>query len=85
MSKTQAPQPSAQSVAAAQENPRWSPPHLTLAELATIFDDPIAADAVFICIDCEAWEHDQHEVTEIGVAVFDTRDLPALDTTSLDV
>ncbi|KAK0942037.1 hypothetical protein LTR29_006456 [Friedmanniomyces endolithicus] len=29
---------------------------------------------VFICIDCEAFEHDQSKVTEIGVAVLDTRD-----------
>ncbi|KAK0882374.1 hypothetical protein LTR87_003898 [Friedmanniomyces endolithicus] len=29
---------------------------------------------VFICIDCEAFEHDQSKITEIGVAVLDTRD-----------
>ncbi|KAK0256697.1 hypothetical protein B0A54_06828 [Friedmanniomyces endolithicus] len=29
---------------------------------------------VFICIDCEAFEHDQSKITEIGIAVLDTRD-----------
>ncbi|OQO00452.1 hypothetical protein B0A48_13801 [Cryoendolithus antarcticus] len=33
------------------------------------------ADVVFVCIDCEAWEFDSQEVTEVGVAVLDTRDL----------
>ncbi|OQN97773.1 hypothetical protein B0A48_16094 [Cryoendolithus antarcticus] len=32
-------------------------------------------DVVFVCIDCEAWEFDSQEVTEIGVAVLDPRDL----------
>ncbi|KAK6436959.1 hypothetical protein LTR95_006851 [Oleoguttula sp. CCFEE 5521] len=32
-------------------------------------------DIVFVCIDCEAWEFDSQEVTEIGVAVLDSRDL----------
>lgn len=32
-------------------------------------------DAVLICIDCEAFERDQRKVTELGVAVLDTRDL----------
>nr|OQO15380.1 hypothetical protein B0A51_17297 [Rachicladosporium sp. CCFEE 5018] len=32
-------------------------------------------DVVFICIDCEAWEFDSQEITEIGVAVLDSRDL----------
>jgi hypothetical protein len=32
-------------------------------------------NVVFICIDCEAYEHDQAKVTEIGVAVLDMRDL----------
>lgn len=32
-------------------------------------------DAVLLCIDCEAFERDQRKVTELGVAVLDTRDL----------
>ena len=32
-------------------------------------------DATFVCIDCEAFEDDQTKVTEIGVAVLDTRDI----------
>jgi hypothetical protein len=32
-------------------------------------------NVVLICIDCEAYEHDQAKVTEIGVAVLDMRDL----------
>lgn len=32
-------------------------------------------DAVFVCIDCEASEWDQQKVTELGVAVLDTKDL----------
>ncbi|TKA26874.1 hypothetical protein B0A50_04320 [Salinomyces thailandicus] len=35
-------------------------------------------DVVFICIDCEAFEHSQSQITEIGVAVLDTRDLTGL-------
>lgn len=34
-------------------------------------------DVVFICIDCEAFEHDQKKITEVGVAVLDTKDLAA--------
>lgn len=30
-------------------------------------------DAVFVCIDCEAYEKAHDRITEIGVAVFDTR------------
>ncbi|KAK5113259.1 hypothetical protein LTR62_003596 [Meristemomyces frigidus] len=35
-------------------------------------------EPVFICIDCEAFEHAQHKITEIGLAVLDTRDLSGL-------
>jgi len=35
-------------------------------------------DAIFVCIDCEAFEHSQDKVTEIGVAVLDTRDVTGL-------
>jgi len=35
-------------------------------------------DAVFVCIDVEAYEHAQEKITEIGVAVLDTRDLVGL-------
>ncbi|KAK5166907.1 uncharacterized protein LTR77_007636 [Saxophila tyrrhenica] len=30
---------------------------------------------VFVCIDCEAYERDQSAITEIGVAVLDTKDV----------
>lgn len=36
-------------------------------------------DAVFVCVDCEAFEHVQSKITEIGVAVLDTRDIATLD------
>ena len=32
-------------------------------------------NVVFICVDCEAFEHDQSKVTELGVAALDTRDI----------
>ena len=35
-------------------------------------------DAVFICVDCEAYERAQYKITEIGVAVLDTRNLQHL-------
>ncbi|GAB7359629.1 hypothetical protein MBLNU230_g6812t1 [Neophaeotheca triangularis] len=31
-------------------------------------------DPVFVCIDCEAYQWDQDKVTEIGIAVLDSRD-----------
>ncbi|KAK4549344.1 hypothetical protein LTR36_006341 [Oleoguttula mirabilis] len=39
----------------------------------------VIKDAVFVCIDCEAFEHVQQMITEIGVAVLDTRDVADLD------
>jgi hypothetical protein len=39
-------------------------------------------DPIFVCIDCEAFEHNQHMITEIGVAVLDTRHIKDLDSTS---
>ncbi|TKA67489.1 hypothetical protein B0A55_08600 [Friedmanniomyces simplex] len=33
---------------------------------------------VFVCIDCEAFEHVQSKITEIGVAVLDTRDIAGI-------
>lgn len=35
-------------------------------------------DAVFVCIDCEAFEHAQKKITEVGIAVLDTRDVADL-------
>ncbi|KAK5678398.1 hypothetical protein LTR17_027648 [Elasticomyces elasticus] len=32
-------------------------------------------DVVFLCVDCEAYEWAQHKVTELGVAILDTRRL----------
>ena len=53
-----------------------------LALLRTILDarsqdnlNPQLQDAVFVCIDCEAFEDDQQKITEIGIAALDTRDL----------
>lgn len=40
--------------------------------------DMLDKDAVFVCIDCEAWEFDQKIITEVGVAVLDTRKLKPL-------
>ncbi|KAI6850014.1 hypothetical protein KC327_g3580 [Hortaea werneckii] len=31
-------------------------------------------DPIFVCIDCEAFEHNHSKITEIGVAVLDTRE-----------
>lgn len=36
---------------------------------------PYSTDVIFVCIDCEAYEHHQPYVTELGVAVLDTRDI----------
>ena len=33
---------------------------------------------VFVAVDCEAYERDQHRVTEVGIAALDTRDLHGL-------
>ncbi|KAK5124911.1 hypothetical protein LTR85_001101 [Meristemomyces frigidus] len=41
-------------------------------------------DAVFVCIDCEAFEHAQQKITEIGIAVLDTRDVADLDGNSTE-
>ena len=32
-------------------------------------------DVVLVCIDCEAYDRDQLKITEVGVAVLDTRDI----------
>ncbi|KAK1816862.1 hypothetical protein LTR12_008701 [Friedmanniomyces endolithicus] len=34
---------------------------------------------VFVCIDFEAFEHDHSKITEIGVAILDTRDVTGID------
>lgn len=36
-------------------------------------------EPVFVCIDCEAFEHAQQKITEIGIAVLDTRDVAHLN------
>ncbi|KAM0714656.1 hypothetical protein Q7P37_009954 [Cladosporium fusiforme] len=36
-------------------------------------------DVVFVCLDCEAFERDQKKVTEVGVAILDTRNLRDID------
>lgn len=36
---------------------------------------PFAHDAIIIAIDCEAWEQLPHQVTEVGIATLDTRDI----------
>ncbi|KAK4580105.1 hypothetical protein LTR86_000308 [Recurvomyces mirabilis] len=38
-------------------------------------DAALIVDPIFVCIDCEAFEHAHHKITEIGVAVLDTREL----------
>ncbi|KXL48139.1 hypothetical protein M433DRAFT_130585 [Acidomyces richmondensis BFW] len=40
---------------------------------------PEMQNPVFVCIDCEAYEHAQHKITEIGVAVLDSLDVAGLD------
>lgn len=39
-------------------------------------------DPIFVCIDCEAFEHNQSKITEIGVAVLDTRETAHLHPSS---
>ncbi|KAI7082368.1 hypothetical protein KC356_g8417 [Hortaea werneckii] len=39
-------------------------------------------DPVFVCIDCEAFEHNHSKITEIGVAVLDTRETAHLHPSS---
>ncbi|RMY67991.1 hypothetical protein D0862_15026 [Hortaea werneckii] len=39
-------------------------------------------DPIFVCIDCEAFEHNHSKITEIGVAVLDTRDTSHLHPSS---
>ena len=41
--------------------------------------DATLQDAVFVCIDVEAFEDSQDKITEIGVAVLDTADINGLD------
>ena len=36
------------------------------------------SDVVFICVDLEAFEFAQHKITEVGIAIADTRDLASL-------
>ena len=36
-----------------------------------------AQDLVFVCIDLEAYEHDHRKITEVGIAILDTRKLTA--------
>lgn len=33
---------------------------------------------VFICVDCETYEHNQNIVTEVGFGILDTKDLAGL-------
>ncbi|RMY98680.1 hypothetical protein D0860_08464 [Hortaea werneckii] len=39
-------------------------------------------DPIFVCIDCEAFEHNHSKITEIGVAVLDTRETAHLHSSS---
>ncbi|KAI7227114.1 hypothetical protein KC330_g8550, partial [Hortaea werneckii] len=39
-------------------------------------------DPIFVCIDCEAFEHNQSKITEIGVAVLDIRKTRHLNSSS---
>jgi len=38
-------------------------------------DAPTLRGTVLLCVDCEAFEFDQSKVTEVGVAVLDTKDI----------
>ncbi|KAK3708424.1 hypothetical protein LTR37_011520 [Vermiconidia calcicola] len=66
------------------------PPHLETARRELVLAQQILRlssdgnldtnlqDAVFVCIDCEAFEHDHSKITEIGVAILDTRDIKGI-------
>lgn len=41
--------------------------------------NPRLRDPVILCIDCEAYERDHSCVTEIGIAILDTKDLRRVD------
>ncbi|KAM0723441.1 hypothetical protein Q7P37_000427 [Cladosporium fusiforme] len=36
-------------------------------------------DVIFVSIDCEAFEHDQNKITEIGVSILDSRSIKDVD------
>ena len=50
---------------------------LKLPKLMTTESAPYSfdQDVVFVCVDVEAYEKDQHKITEIGISTLDTRDL----------
>ncbi|GAB7363449.1 hypothetical protein MBLNU230_g3723t1 [Neophaeotheca triangularis] len=45
---------------------------------ATAHKAPPQNDVVFLSLDCEAYEHAQHKITELGISTLDTRDLANL-------
>ncbi|KAK4541717.1 hypothetical protein LTR36_007426 [Oleoguttula mirabilis] len=60
--------------------PTLGPEKLGFQRLAAAlgFSQPVddsLSEAVFICIDCEAFEFAQDKVTEIGIAILDTREV----------
>ena len=55
-----------------------------LGLVANSIPKAMSQDVVFVCIDCEAFEHDQDKITEIGVAVLDTRDVIGLSGDDVD-
>lgn len=71
-------------------NKRPEPPNLAFARnelkalqqilglLPTEGLDPGLQDAVFVCIDVEAYENAQNKITEIGVAILDTKDIKGI-------
>ncbi|KAM0698982.1 hypothetical protein Q7P36_001026 [Cladosporium allicinum] len=36
-------------------------------------------DVFFVCVDCEAFEHDQTKITEIGISILDSRSIKDVD------
>lgn len=39
-------------------------------QLGLVESNKLVKDVVFVCIDCEAYEHDQTKITEIGMMDF---------------
>ena len=63
----------------------WTDPNPAVITPSTVQFDPEGPapfeqekDAIFICVDIEAWENSHNIITEIGIATLDTRDLANL-------
>ena len=64
-----------------------SPPHpdlLLLQRMLKLVESPKElkvqySEPIFVCIDCEAFEHAQSKITEVGLAVLDANDIAGVN------